>query len=107
MSIQPIDLQTLFVRLGQVGREQSAIKDAVAQNQAVVGGEIAQRSQEESHTVRRTEDVSEGTELVNDEENRKQEQDLSGSGGQKSADDQADDDYFKDPELGQNVDLSG
>jgi small-conductance mechanosensitive channel len=68
MSIQPIDLQTLFVRLSQIGREQSALKQAIAQNQAVTGSEIAQRSQDAGHTVRETSEVSEGPEMVNEEE---------------------------------------
>ena len=109
MAIQPIDLQTLFVRLSQVGREQSAIKQAVAQNQVVTGNEIAQRSQDAGHTVHESSEVSEGPETVNDEEQRQ------GGGANRNrrerenSDEQTaeDEQEFRDPDLGQNIDLRG
>jgi hypothetical protein len=108
MSIQPIDLQTLFVRLSQVGREQSALKQAIAQNQAVTGSEIAQRSQDAGHTVRESSEVSEGPEMVNEDETN-QTGDDGRSGGQPGAheDDTEQDNEFRDPDLGQNIDLTG
>ncbi|TVR68348.1 MAG: hypothetical protein EA427_10560 [Spirochaetaceae bacterium] len=108
MAIQPIDLQTLFVRLSTIGREQSAMKQAVVQAQTVAGEEIAQRSQDAGHTVHETEEVSEGPEQVNEDETgknprgrgetRKQEEEEEAGG---------DEEVFRDPDLGQNVDLSG
>ena len=108
MSIQPIDLQTLFVRLSQVGREQSALKQAIAQNQAVTGSEIAQRSQDAGHTVRETSEVSEGPETVNeDETNQTGERGYSGNESETRDDDAEQDSEFRDPDLGQNIDLTG
>lgn len=107
MSIQPIDLQTLFVRLSQVGREQSAIKQAIAQNQIVTGNEIAQRSQDAGHTVHESEEVSEGPETVNEDE---QNQTGGGTHGERNEQDEQkpeDDAEFRDPDLGQNIDLTG
>lgn len=110
MSIQPIDLQTLFVRLSQVGREQSALRDAVAMNQTVTGNEIAQKSQETANAVNQSEAVSEGPEKADED----------GSGGSREgaanqrrqrADEEAasdkEDDVFRDPDLGRNIDLTG
>jgi hypothetical protein len=105
MAIQPIDLQTLFVRLSQVGREQSAIRDAVAQNQLVTGNEIAQKSQETESAVTQSSEIPEGPEVVDED----------GSGGQhpeserrrRESGEHEDEDVFHDPDLGQNVDLTG
>lgn len=111
MAIQPIDLQTLFVRLSSVGREQSAIKQAIVQNQEVTGREIAQRSQQASHVVQEAEEVSEGPEKVQEEEERpahRQNQggnDAPPSGEPASAHNR--DEEFRDPDLGQNIDVTG
>lgn len=108
MSIQPIDLQTLFVRLSTIGREQSAIKQAVAQNQLVAGEEIAQRSQDAGHTVHETDEVSEGPETVKDDETNQGKQEQGRSGNEDKTEENSDrDDVFRDPDLGQNIDLSG
>ena len=109
MSLQPIDLQTLFVRLSQVGREQSALKQAVAQNQAVTGSEIAQKSQNAGNTVRETDEVSEGPETVKEDE-QQQNPDRHGSPESEHKDDDSlpeSEGEFRDPDLGQNIDLTG
>lgn len=107
MAIQPIDLQTLFVRLSTVGREQSALKQAVAQAQTVAGEEIAQRSQDAGHTVREAEEVSEGPEQVKDEEAGKKPRDQGSPRKREEEKEQEEEAVFRDPDLGQNVDLSG
>jgi hypothetical protein len=109
MSIQPIDLQTLFVRLSQVGREQSALKQSILQNQEVTGREIAERSRQAGESVQESEEVSEGPETVDEEGNPPQQhasphQEQS-SGGDAS--DESSEDVFRDPDLGQNIDLEG
>lgn len=109
MSIQPIDLQTLFVRLSQVGREQSALKQAILQNQEVTGREIAERSRQAGESVQESEEVSEGPETVDDDGNpsqqypapHQQHADAEGSSEESS------DELFRDPDLGQNIDLEG
>lgn len=109
MSLQPIDLQTLFVRLSQVGREQSALKQAVAQNQTVTGNEIAQRSQNAGNTVREADEVSEGPETVNEDGHHEQPE--HGSTPEEERDENPDPSTskreFRDPDLGQNIDVTG
>ena len=109
MAIQPIDLQTLFVRLSQVGREQSALKQAIAQNQAVTGNEIAQQSRDAGNTVRQADEVSEGPETVDEEGNPTQQQasDQREDREETESVDAHDEDVFRDPDLGQNIDLTG
>ncbi|POR01138.1 hypothetical protein AU468_08625 [Alkalispirochaeta sphaeroplastigenens] len=111
MAIQPIDLQTLFVRLSTVGREQAALKQAVAQNQIVTGEEIARRSQDSGHTVGESSDVSPGPETVDDQEtsgNRRPPLEKKDDHQEESgADREGEDRTFRDPDLGQHIDLSG
>ncbi|MCA1753231.1 MAG: hypothetical protein LC641_00750 [Spirochaeta sp.] len=67
MSIQPIDLQTLFSHLGNVGKTQSAEAQALAQQQAVAGREIARRSAEQESSVNEASTVEEGPEKSNED----------------------------------------
>ena len=67
MSIQPIDLQVLFARLNQIGREQAASKNMLIQAQAVAASEIAERSEEEDRRVSNVHVQDEGLEKLSDE----------------------------------------
>lgn len=106
MSIQPIDLQVLFARLNQIGREQVAHRNMMIQAQAVAANEIAERSEEEGRRVSDVNTEAEGPEKVSDEgersatsqEEREEEQ---------SAEQDASKEVLRDPDLGQNVDISG
>ena len=107
MSLQPIDQQTLFARLGMIGREQAGVQDAIAQNQVVQGNEIARESQKIAETVVESEEVGDGAEGVDDRTDggarRRTQQMTTGARHDESTDDEA----FSDPELGRHVDLSG
>ncbi|MFW5694387.1 MAG: hypothetical protein ACOCYB_04415 [Alkalispirochaeta sp.] len=109
MSIQPIDLQTLFVRLSQVGREQSAMKQAILQNQEVTGREIAERSRQAGESVLESEEVSEGPETVDEEGSSPQQNTPSHHEHASGEDDsnESSEDVFRDPDLGQHIDLEG
>jgi len=105
MSIQPIDLQTLFSRLGNVGKSQSAESQAAAQQQAVAGSELARRSAEQESSVSETSTLEEGPEKANEEGKGSSQQ--HGTGRKKNEEGDEDIDVFTDPDLGKNIDLSG
>lgn len=107
MAIQPIDLQTLFMRLGQVGRDQATAQEAIHQAQNVAGSEIAQRSTEAARTVIESEEVSDGPELVNDRDEASggEHDHPSHAGDHRDKDDRRE--TFRDPDLGQIIDLTG
>ncbi len=108
MSIQPIDLQTLLLRLNQVGQEQSAHRDAIIQGQAVTGSEIAQKSEEQERRLDETSTVDEGPEKVKDQEGRHREQaEEEGRQGERDEQSEEQSELFRDPDLGQNIDISG
>ena len=107
MAIQPIDLQTLLVRLGEVGKAESAQRAAAVQSQAVAGSEIAQRSEVESRTVTQAHILEEGPETVGDEEQGSPEEKSEEKKREASAGYSPEEDIFRDPDLGQNVDVTG
>ena len=108
MAVQPIDLQTLLVRLAEVGKEQNAQRAAAAQSQAVAGSEIARQSEEEAHSVTQAHKMGEGTENVGDDDEGGQNRDERGSRrDRRSEASSANEGVFHDPDLGRNVDLTG
>lgn len=106
MSLQPIDLQTLFVRLQQVGQDQAAIKDAAAQAQSVAGQEIAQKSTQQTTRVNEAPELQNELESVKDNEGREQEREEAKKRKKKDSSRQ-ESELFRDPDLGQNIDISG
>ncbi|WP_455383702.1 hypothetical protein [Salinispira pacifica] len=106
MPLQPIDLQTLFVRLQQVGQDQAAIKDAAAQAQSVAGQEIAQKSTQQQSRVTETPELQNQLENVNDKERREREREEEKK-HRKEQQDGPESELFRDPDLGQNIDISG
>ena len=107
MSIQPIDLQTLFMRLGQVGKEQAAMREASLAAQAAQGSEIVKHSEELARTVNETKELEDGPDAVKEDEQKSEKQ----SGGSKDETHDKEEnekkDVFSDPALGNKIDLSG
>ncbi len=107
MPIKPIDLQTLFVQLGQVGKQQAAEKDGATLHASLHGTTIKKLEDQAARAVQRPRDDQTATESINDSSN-------SGSGGQagdKKREDEKDGDAgvetIRDPHLGGLVDISG
>ena len=106
MSIQPIDLQVLFARLNLVGREQTNQKNMILQAQAVAASEIAQKSEEEDRRVSKLNPEEDGPEKVSDE-SEAQQSPQEQNGEHESTEERAGQEVLRDPELGQNIDISG
>ncbi len=107
MSLQPIDLQNLFLRLSQIGQDQAAERNAIIQGQEVVGREIAQRSRDRQNSVGEPERLEQGPEPVNEGESGAEGE--SGEQGREEREAEGPDheNVFRDPDLGQNIDISG
>jgi hypothetical protein len=106
VSIQPIDLQVLFARLNLIGREQAAQRDSITQAQAVAANEIAERSEEGDRRVSELSTEEEGPESVSDEtesQSRQREE----TGKREGESEPAEPEVLQDPDLGQNIDISG
>ena len=109
MSVQPIDLQTLFVRLDHVGKQVGLVKNGLIQSQEIVAQEIAKESEQVESQVTDADEISDGPEKTHDDDerqgmsSRKRKQARKDDGGEEHDES----DLFRDPDLGQNIDLSG
>ena len=106
MSITPMDLQTLFVRLNEVGKEQNHLKEAVASQQAAGAKQIKENELQQDNSVNKAEEDREAQKLK-DEDQKEQ-----GSGRESGNEKENDKEtlvkkVFKDPEIGSHIDISG
>jgi len=109
MPLLPIDLQTMFSHMNQVGKEQALQKGVSPLQQSLQGQEIAKDSVEKDTAVNETDNVGEGVEKVKDEEKKKNEQgnDEKNREKMKKEKDREQKEVFKESYLGHHVDLMG
>jgi hypothetical protein len=108
MAIQPLDLQVLFSRLDQVGKEHAMQKEVPAHNQAVQGNEIAKKAEERNHSVNESREVeNDGVTLIKDENKRGRTGLPQKKGGDKEEKEEPEAEILKDPHLGKNIDITG
>lgn len=107
MAITPLDLQTMFVRLNDVGKEQNHLKEAVASQQAAGAKEIKEQELRQDSSVNKAEEDKETQKTKEDgsrergrgSEQDKEKQDQDSSTSQKNV--------FSDPQMGSHIDISG
>ena len=109
MPLLPIDLQTLFTQLNQVGKEQAVQKEAAAHAQALQGSQLARKTEIRDNAVNETQGQSQGPEQVKPRLRKNKEHGRKPSGGEeeKHPSGKSPREQFSDPALGRNVDLSG
>ncbi|ADN01883.1 hypothetical protein [Spirochaeta thermophila] len=110
MALHPIDLQTMFTRLHEVGREQGGVREIPVHHQTVQGEELVKRAQQESRSVNETRQVGEGVEKVKEEKGREQGQGKGRSKEEREASRRATSsspEVVEDPDIGRHVDLLG
>ncbi len=108
MSITPLDLQTLFVRLNVVGKEQNHLKEAVASQQAAEAKQLKEEELRQDNSVNKAEEGREITKTDDDEDKEKHKK------KQNEPDNEDEPEVtlskksiFKDPEMGSHIDISG
>jgi hypothetical protein len=109
--IRPLDLQTLYMNLEKVGKEQAQTKEAAAMAQSHQVEKLQREHDQEQHAVVRTNATAEP------EQGAKVDSEGQGGSGQprdakaktpNDAEGQSKDgDEWSDPELGKHIDLSG
>lgn len=110
MPLLPIDLQTMFSHMNQIGKEQALQKDVSPLQQSLQGAEIAKDSKEKDTTVNETDEVGEGLEKIKDEEKKKgSEQGTGQNTKEKVKEDENSEqkEVFKEPYLGHHIDIIG
>jgi len=107
MPIEPIDLQVLFSRMLDVGKEQAVQNQLVNVAQSVQASELVRKTQEQSNSVNQTKETDEvrptgegegkagagGSETEEQKKRKSKQRDRRAS--------------FQDPELGRNIDIIG
>lgn len=104
MSLKPLDLQTLFGHMNEVGKHQSHIKDSLAAQQSFEAKKQVDQELQKDHSVNKaTEDQETGK--VDDQGQQPQEE----SSNEKDKEEQETEhkEEIRDPDLGQNIDLMG
>lgn len=108
MPIKPIDLQTLFMQLGQVGRQQAAEREAPLIQQALQGNAAARKEAEEAKSVRRVDEDKSGAGAIRpDDENPGDTRGQEHRKDRRQEEAAAERETIKDPDLGSHVDVSG
>ena len=114
MPLLPIDLQTMFSQMTQIGREQAVQKEVPPQYQAVQAEQIVRKSEHDDNAVNQAREPGEGSQKVHEEGPRRrrrgrQRERRRGSQGQTPGEGSAQErrEVFEDPALGHNVDLVG
>lgn len=107
MPIKPIDLQTLFVQLGQVGKQQAAEKDGALLHAHLHNNLVKRIADEAAKAIQRPKDDQTATESINDESGSG----MAGHTGEKKHEEEKtpekDVETIRDPALGGNIDISG
>ncbi|MBU0934975.1 MAG: hypothetical protein KKI09_00400 [Spirochaetes bacterium] len=113
MSIKPLDLQTLFMQMGHVHKQQAGEKDSVSAGESYRRIEAEKRSSKEAKTVHAKEDSDIDAGQI---KSSTEKEDVPFYDGRKhaandapdSTDEEIDDkEVVRDPGLGRNIDISG
>ena len=109
MSLLPIDLQTMFSQMSQVGKEQAQAQQAAPAAQAQAASEVVRETAVRDNSVNATNEVAEGPDSVKNDESGEG-QGRQGSRGRPALHEEASQEereVFTDPDLGHHVDISG
>ncbi len=95
--------------MDKVGKAQSAQKDGLAFQQAIQGAQMERKTEANIQSVNEAQNMGDGTEKINDREDR--EQTPSQGGGKRQDKDEENPEeqeqfVIRDPRLGKNIDIS-
>jgi hypothetical protein len=118
MPLLPIDLQTMFSQMSQIGREQAVQKEVPPLHQAVQAEQIVRKSEHDDKSVNQAREPGQGPEKVREEAGGRKRRPGGGprergrapqagpaGAGQESPRERPAE--FDDPALGHHVDLEG
>ena len=106
MPILPIDLQTLFTQMTQVGKDQSAQKDSQIQQQVFQASQIVKKTEEADNSVNIANEIkNELDEITADAKgNNSQKRNKKGAKEEPTEENK---EIYTDPDLGHHIDISG
>ena len=104
----PIDLQTMFAHMNQVGREEAVQRQVSPEAQSLQAMNLVRRTEERDKSVNEANEVSEGAEKVQEEEERRAKQrQEKGERKARRATAGSESEIFRDPALGRHIDIEG
>ena len=109
MPLLPIDSQTLFAQMNQVGKEQAVQRDGSILQQSLQGSEIVKKTEQQDNSVNETKQVGEGLEKIKEKkrEAERREKKRREENKKKVGKTGNEDNLFNDPNLGQHIDIVG
>ena len=108
MSVRPIDLQTLFSHINQVGKDQAVEKNAAALQQDQQARHLIQETEQKDHSINETKKAEEGLEGVGSKEQHPAaKEERKRRKERKREEEKRSQNFFRDPDLGHNIDLEG
>lgn len=107
MPIKPIDLQTLFLQMNQVSKEQAAAKDGAVLQQSIQGAVLAKKREDEVKSVQKPQ-AEEGSGRIADRESgTAAEEEAEGRKRGSESGEPEEPEVVKDPDLGRRIDIQG
>lgn len=110
MPLQPIDLQTLFAHLNQVGKQQATLKEGAILQQVIKGNELAKEARLKDETVNQTQEEQEESAKVREKQPERKGAGFQEDKGRKKGEEKEEKqkhNFYEDPALGKNIDISG
>jgi hypothetical protein len=108
MPLLPIDLQTMFSQMTQIGREQAVQKEVPPQYQAVQADQIVKKTEHDDKAVNQSREPGDGPEKVREDSPRRRRRGGAAKGdGSREQGPREKGEVFEDPALGHHVDLVG
>ena len=105
--MRPIDLQTLFSHMNQVGKEQSTEKNAAVLQQAQQAQAMVRQADQNNHSINQTEKTKEGLDSVGSEQGNRSGAKQEKEKRETEERENADREFFRDPDVGHNLDITG
>jgi len=106
MALKPLDLQTLFGHMNEVGKHQSHIKDSVAAQQNFEAKKLVEQELQKDKSVNQAEESQESGK-ISDQEKEEAPGENASNKKRKEEEEAPEREEIKDPNLGQNIDLLG
>jgi hypothetical protein len=108
MAMQPIDLQILFSQLDLVAKEAAAHKDGLTLRNAINATTFEKKFEEKSQSVNETRDTDDELESLSSDKNQNSKRNNSNNKNPRKKNSEQDGrQFFKDPSLGNYIDLTG
>ncbi|WP_028974896.1 hypothetical protein [Spirochaeta cellobiosiphila] len=108
MPIHPIDLQTLFIKMNQVGKEQADARNSVVASQEIQNKEEIKKHQQKDNSVNQTSETSDGPDKLKDDNAQGNSESSDKQDSKKSKKEvNPEQNVYKDPDLGSHIDITG